>query len=117
MGMDTKEVRVKVVEVVRKQDWREVIDMLYSDDIVNIEAQWRDGESHEKRGIEAVRAKTDWWIEAMTVDGLKVTGPFVAHDRRLERIRLGHDVPSSTISASITPSSALSAPAAWSCPV
>lgn len=79
--MDTKEVGMKVVELVRKQSWREAIDTLYADDIVSVEAQGRDGESPEKRGIEAVRAKTDWWIESMTVHALKVTGPFVAYDR------------------------------------
>ena len=79
--MDTKEVGEKVVELVRKQAWREALDALYADDVVSVEALGRDGESPEKRGIEAVRAKTDWWIEAMRVYDLKVTGPFVAHDR------------------------------------
>ncbi len=78
--MDTKEVGEKVVELVRKQAWREALDALYADDIVSVEARGMDGEP-AKRGIEAVRAKTDWWIEAMTVYDLKVTGPFVAHDR------------------------------------
>ncbi len=79
--MDTKEVGEKVVELVRKQDWREAIDTLYADDVVSVEAQGRDGQPPEKRGIDAVRAKTDWWVETMTVDEVKVTGPFVAHDR------------------------------------
>ncbi len=78
--MDTKEVGEKVVELVRKQDWREAIDTLYADDVVSVEAQGRDGQPPEKRGIDAVRAKTDWWVETMTVDEVKVTGPFVAHD-------------------------------------
>lgn len=79
--MNTSEVSKKVVELVRKQAWREAIDTLYGDDIVSVEARGRDGESPEKRGIDAVRAKTDWWVETMAVDGLKVNGPFVAHDR------------------------------------
>ena len=79
--MDTKQVGLKVVELVRKQAWREAIDSLYANDIVSVESQGRDGASPEKRGLDAVRAKTDWWIETMTVYDLKVTGPFVAHDR------------------------------------
>ncbi len=79
--MDTKEVGEKVVELVRKQDWREAIDTLYADDVVSVEAQGRAGQPPEKRGIDAVRAKTDWWVETMTVDEVKVTGPFVVHDR------------------------------------
>ena len=65
----------------RQRAWRDAIDSLYADDVVSVEAQGRDGGSPEKHGIDAVRAKTDWWIECMTVHDLKVTGPFVAHDR------------------------------------
>ncbi len=78
--MNTQQVGEKVVELVRKQAWREALDSLYADEIVSVEARGMDGEP-EKRGIEAVRAKTDWWIEKMTVYDLKATGPFVAHDR------------------------------------
>ena len=46
-----------------------------------MEARGREGEAAEKRGLEAVRAKTTWWIECMNVYDLKVTGPYVAHDR------------------------------------
>lgn len=79
--MTTSEVGKKVVELVRKQSWHEAIDTLYSDDVVSVEARGREGEPAEKRGIAAVRAKTDWWVETMQVDDLKVTGPYVAHDR------------------------------------
>lgn len=79
--MNTSEIGKKVVELVRKQAWHEAIDTLYGDDVVSVEARGREGESAEKRGIAAVRAKTDWWVECMQVDDLKVTGPYVAHDR------------------------------------
>src|ERR1051325_10427240 len=79
--MNTEEVARKVVELVRKQAWHEALDMLYSKDIVSVEARASDGESAEKRGLDAVRAKTDWWVNAMELHGFKVSGPFVAHDR------------------------------------
>jgi hypothetical protein len=79
--MNTSEVGKKVVELVRKQAWREAIDTLYADDIVSVEARAMGEEPAEKRGIEAVRGKTDWWVESMNVYDLKVTGPYVAHDR------------------------------------
>jgi hypothetical protein len=67
--------------VVRKQAWHEALDTLYDKDIVSVEAQVSDGESPEKRGIDEVRGKTDWWLKAMEVHAFKANGPFVAHDR------------------------------------
>jgi hypothetical protein len=79
--MTTEEIGKKVVELTRKQAWREAVDTLYSNDIVSVEGQAMGGESPEKRGLEAVRGKTEWWIDTMNVYDIKVTGPFVAHDR------------------------------------
>ena len=79
--MTTEEIGKKVVELTRKQAWREAVDTLYSNDIVSVEAQAMGDESPEKRGLEAVRGKTDWWINTMNVYDIKVSGPFVAHDR------------------------------------
>ena len=79
--MTTEEIGRKVVELTRKQAWREAVDTLYSNDIVSVEAQAMGDESPEKRGLEAVRGKTDWWINTMNVYDIKVSGPFVAHDR------------------------------------
>ena len=79
--MNTEEVAQKVVELVRKQAWHEALDTLYDKDIVSVEAQASGGDSPEKRGIDQVRGKTDWWINAMEVHSFKANGPFVAHDR------------------------------------
>lgn len=79
--MNTQEVANKVVELTRKQAWREAIDSLYAKDIVSVEARAMEGGSVESRGIDAVRGKTDWWEKNMEVHSAKVGGPFVAHDR------------------------------------
>ena len=79
--MNTEEVAQKVVELVRKQAWHEALDTLYDKNIVSIEARTSDGESPEKRGIDQVRGKTDWWLQNMQVHSFKANGPFVAHDR------------------------------------
>jgi SnoaL-like domain len=79
--MSTEEVAKKVVELVRKQAWREAIDTLYDKNIVSVEAYGMGGESPEKRGIEAVRGKTDWWVNNMEIHNFKASDPFVAHDR------------------------------------
>ena len=79
--MNTEEVAKKVMELVQKQAWHEAIDTLYSKDIVSVEARGSDGESAEKRGLDQVRGKTDWWVKAMEIHNFRVSGPFVAHDR------------------------------------
>ena len=79
--MNTQEVANKVVELTRKQAWKEAIDSLYSKDIVSVEARAMESGSPESRGIDAVRAKTDWWVNNMQVHSTKVSGPFVARDR------------------------------------
>jgi hypothetical protein len=79
--MNTQEVAEKVVELVRKQAWHEALDTLYDKDIVSIEASASEGESAEKRGIDQVRGKIDWWLNAMEVHSFTAKGPFVAHDR------------------------------------
>ena len=79
--MNTEEVAKKVVELVRKQAWKEAVDMLYANDIVSMEARTRDGSSPETRGIKGVHEKVDWWINTMEIHSFKVSGPFVAHDR------------------------------------
>jgi limonene-1,2-epoxide hydrolase len=78
--MNTQMVGNKVVELTRKQAWREAIDSLYADDIVSVEAHAM-GTSPETHGIEGVRNKVEWWVNAMETHSVKVHGPFVAHDR------------------------------------
>jgi len=79
--MSTQEVAEKVVELVRQQAWYKALDTLYDKDIVSVEASASEGESAEKRGIDQVRGKIDWWLNAMEVHSFKANGPFVAHDR------------------------------------
>ena len=79
--MNTEQVAQKVVELCRKQAWKEALDTLYAQDIVSVEARGMDGESPEKRGIDQARGKTEWWVQNMEVHSVKVSGPFVAHDR------------------------------------
>ena len=80
-NMNTEEVAGKVVELCRKQAWKEALDTLYDKNIVSVEARSMGGEPPEKRGLDQVREKTDWWLQNMQVHSAKVGGPFVAHDR------------------------------------
>ena len=79
--MNTEQVGKKVVELCRKQAWHQALDTLYDKNIVSVEARGMGGDSPEKRGLDQVRGKTDWWVQNMDVHNFKVAGPFVAHDR------------------------------------
>jgi hypothetical protein len=79
--MSTQEVAEKVVELVRQQAWYKALDTLYDKDVVSVEASASEGGSAEKRGIDQVRGKIDWWLNAMEVHSFKAKAPFVAHDR------------------------------------
>jgi len=79
--MSTQEVAEKVVELVRQQAWYKALDTLYDKDIVSVEASASERESAEKRGIDQLRGKIDWWLNAMEVHSFNAKGPFVAHDR------------------------------------
>jgi SnoaL-like domain len=79
--MNTEQVAQKVVELTRKEAWHEALDTLYDEKIVSVEARAMGDESPEELGLDAVRGKTDWWVNAMEIHSFKVSGPFVAHDR------------------------------------
>ena len=79
--MNTQQLAQKVVVLVRKQAWHEALDTLYDKNIVSVEAFSTGGGPTETRGIEGVRGKVDWWLDAMQVHSFNADGPFVAHDR------------------------------------
>src|SRR4249919_2351620 len=79
--MNTEEVAKKVVELTRKLAWQEAVESLYGKDVVSVESRPDESGSPEKRGIDAIRGKVDWWMSAMETHSVKVHGPFVAHDR------------------------------------
>jgi hypothetical protein len=83
--MNTEQVAQRVVELTRKQAWKEALESLYAKDIVSVESRANESGSFETRGIEGVRGKVNWWLDAMETHSVKVHGPFVAHDRFVVR--------------------------------
>jgi hypothetical protein len=83
--MNTEQVAQRVVELTRKQAWKEALERLYAKDIVSVESRANESGSFETRGIEGVRGKVNWWLDAMETHSVKVHGPFVAHDRFVVR--------------------------------
>ena len=75
--MTTKEVADEVVKYCRAKDFHGAL-VLYSPSIVSMEASAPPGGSRESKGIEAVKAKGEWWVANHEVHSAVVEGPLVA---------------------------------------
>ncbi len=75
--MTTQQVADKVVEYCKAGKFIEAY-KLYSPDIVSVEAGAPPGQSRESKGLDAVKAKGDWWMQNHQVHSSKVEGPLVA---------------------------------------
>src|SRR5579884_1292629 len=78
MTMTTQEVANKLVKLCSEGKFQEATETLYSNDIVSVEAGAPPGQSRESKGIEAVKAKGDWWVANHEVHSANVEGPLVA---------------------------------------
>ena len=76
--MTTKEVADKLVALCSAGKFSEAGEALYSPDIVSMEAGAPPGGSRESKGIDAVRAKGEWWVANHEVHSVAVEGPLVA---------------------------------------
>lgn len=76
--MTTQEVANKLVELCRERKFKEAVATLYSDDIVSLEAAAPPGQSAESKGIDAVKAKGEWWLANHEIHAATVEGPLVA---------------------------------------
>ncbi len=79
--MTTAEVAEKLASLCREGNHLEAINTLYSDDIVTVEACDSPEMPAEQQGIEAVRAKNQWWMDSHEVHGGEVKGPYVGSDQ------------------------------------
>lgn len=75
--MSTTEVANGLVDLCRKGKYMEAVTKYYSDKIVSIESASAPGMPAEMKGIEAVKGKTQWWIDNHEVHSNQVNGPFV----------------------------------------
>lgn len=79
--MTLEEIAQELVAGCREGRERENLDRLYAPDAVSVEAEDMGG-GREAAGIDAIRAKHDWWESAMEMLGGSVEGPFLhAPDR------------------------------------
>jgi hypothetical protein len=76
--MTTQEVANTLVKLCSQGKFPEAMEALYSTDIVSMEAGAPPGQSREAKGLEAVKAKGEWWAANHDVHSAKVEGPLVA---------------------------------------
>ncbi len=76
--MTTKEVADALVKYCSEGKFGEAVEALYSPDIVSMEAGAPPGQSPESKGIDAVKAKGEWWVANHEVHSSAVEGPLVA---------------------------------------
>jgi ketosteroid isomerase-like protein len=74
LRMSVQEVAEGLVALCKEGRFRDAIETYYSDEIVSVEAG---GEPRQVHGLDAVRAKQDWFAENMEIHGCTVEGPWV----------------------------------------
>ncbi len=74
---ELKQVAERTVLANRDGGTRALLDEVYANEAVSVEAQAMPGETgHEAAGLDAIRAKWDWWEGAHDVHAVEVDGPF-----------------------------------------
>jgi ketosteroid isomerase-like protein len=79
--MSTYEIGKTLVDLCRQGKNHEAMSMLYSNDIVSVEAGAPPGQERESLGLEATMAKGQWWVDNHIVHSAAVSGPFPKDDQ------------------------------------
>ena len=77
---NTATVAEELVALCRQGRNMDAINTFYSPDIVSVESMGNETMPRESRGIDAIRAKNQWWSENNTVHGASAEGPFLGPD-------------------------------------
>jgi len=80
--MTLKQIGERLVELVRQGKNLEAIYELYGKDIASIEAASPPQGDRVSTGVDAVKAKNEWWLENHQIHGSSVKGPFPHGDDR-----------------------------------
>ena len=75
--MTIQEVADRLIQLCSEGKFEEAVEALYSPDIVSVEAFAPPGQSRESKGLDAVKAKGEWWTANHEVHSSKVDGPLV----------------------------------------
>ena len=79
--MDTMQIAYKLVALCKEGKNREALETLFAEDVVSVEAGAPPGMQRESKGLAAVKAKGDWWMDNHEIHSANITGPW-PHDER-----------------------------------
>lgn len=79
--MNTQEIAERLCEHMSNQTERQGLDELYAPDALSIEPMSPPGMDPVSKGVDAIKAKHDWWENAMEVHDFSMEGPFINGDR------------------------------------
>jgi ketosteroid isomerase-like protein len=88
--MSSLEIAKKYVALCKEGKSEECLDTLFSKDAVSVEAGAMPGMERTAKGLEAIRAKSKWWVDNHTVHKAEVFGPYPHDDRFI--VRFVYDV-------------------------
>ena len=86
--MDTNAVAHAFAALCKEGKFDEAGQQFWSPDIVSIEAFAPEGGDPAARGLDAVRAKGEWWYSAHEVHSAEATGPYVNGDQFIVRFKM-----------------------------
>lgn len=90
--MSTLDIAKKYVELARAHQNHEIIETLFSPDVVSVEAGAPPGVSAETKGVKAVAEKGARWMADHEVHSAKVDGPWPNGDKFI--VRFTYDITS-----------------------
>ncbi|MEZ5403923.1 MAG: nuclear transport factor 2 family protein [Bryobacteraceae bacterium] len=75
--MTVADVAKGLVTLCRKGKNMQAIEKFYSPDIVSVESASAPGMPREMTGIEAIRGKNQWWLNAHDIHSAEANGPYL----------------------------------------
>ena len=79
---DVRTLANKTIDANNAGEARALLDEIYAENAVSVEAQAAPGASAEFAGIDAIRGKYEWWEGAHEVHSSKADGPFIHGENR-----------------------------------
>lgn len=79
--MNTQEIAQALYAHCENQTEAQCLDELYAPDAVSVEPMAPEGMDPFSSGVEAIKAKHDWWASSFEVHGVQMEGPYINGDK------------------------------------